>query len=105
MMDDTNSEHDDNADFALTALLQRGLATSDADRARLTADFARLITGALPEPEPVSDAVLWNAVRSAVRRSRSTVQEVVTRARSCAHDAAALAAAVAMPNWEPNGYG
>ena len=63
-------------DDELTTLLQRALTPTDADRDRLTVDFARR--------KSEEDALLWRVVFDALRRSQVTLRQALSRSQTAA---------------------
>ena len=66
-------------DDELTTLLQTALTTTDAEKARLAADFARR--------KAEEDALLWNVMLTVLRRSQESVAALRSRAQTAAYAA------------------
>ena len=60
----------------LTSLLQSALSTTDADRTRLTAEFARR--------KAEEDALLWKVAFDAIRRSQAALRQALSRSQTAA---------------------
>ena len=63
-------------DDELTATIRGALTPTDADRDRLTADFARR--------KAEEDALLWKVALDAVRRSQAALRDALSRSQTVA---------------------